>query len=125
MPTHILYLEDSEICYDVAKLMFDELGDFQITRAISLSECKKLLSSSDTAHYSLVLLDIMLPDGDSSVLLPDLKSRVKCPIVAFTAQNNGADIARLENCGFDAILPKPLSFASFKSLLDEYSLPLQ
>ena len=119
----ILYLEDSDICFEVAALMLEEIGEFDIKRASSISECKNIVSANNLDQYSLIILDIMLPDGDSSVLLPLIKQQYDKPVIAFTARSGLADIEQLKSSGFDHILPKPISFDSFKAVLASYGFP--
>ncbi len=123
MSQSILYLEDSDICFEVATLMLEEIGEFDIKRASSISECKNIVSANNLDQYCLIILDIMLPDGDSSVLLPLIKQQYDKPVIAFTARSGLADIEQLKSSGFDYILPKPISFDSFKAVLASYGLP--
>ncbi len=123
MSQSILYLEDSDICFEVATLMLEEIGEFDIKRVSSISECKNIMSANKLDQYSLIILDIMLPDGDSSFLLPLIKQQYDKPVIAFTARSGLADIEKLKSSGFDHILPKPISFDSFKAVLASYGFP--
>jgi CheY-like chemotaxis protein len=123
MSHSILYLEDSDICFEVATLMLEEIGEFDIKRASSISECKNIMAENNLEQYCLIILDIMLPDGDSSVLLPLIKQQYNKPVIAFTARSGLADIEQLKSSGFDYVLPKPISFDSFKAVLASYGLP--
>lgn len=78
----ILYVEeDEELVKIIKNLLNDEL---EVTSVASIQEAKKKLAEND---YDLVLLDLVLPDGNGSQLLPYMnrKNKTRIPVVIFSA----------------------------------------
>ena len=106
----VLIIEDSQ---DFAKPLknFFSLDGHTNDHACTLSEAREF---TDVSHYDMILLDIMLPDGNSVSLLPKLKSHFSCPIVAFTAKSAPAEIEALLDAGFVDVFTKPVDFDFFE-----------
>lgn len=75
--TRILHVEDDASLAAIVKALLGDLGD--LTNARSLREAKEHLAQSS---FDLVLLDIGLPDGEGTELLPFLGT---APVVIFSA----------------------------------------
>jgi len=70
-PPRILHLEDDESVLQIVSLLVADTGE--VVPARTLKEAKTLL---ERETFDLVLLDLMLPDGDGEDLLPFLKGLV-------------------------------------------------
>jgi PAS domain S-box-containing protein len=87
----ILHVEDDEDLAIVVSAMVGNLGE--ITLATSLSEGKRQLAEQD---FDLIILDLMLPDGDGEELLIHHKegSREGTPVIVFSAKEVPRDTAK-------------------------------
>lgn len=80
-------------------------GGFAVDHARSVSEAKAMAAS---AAYSLILLDLGLPDGDGLNLLPKLRAGGQVPVIVLTARDQLCDrIAGLDG-GADDYVVKPV-----------------
>jgi len=69
-----------------------------------------LLQLADNA-FDVILLDLMLPDGDGVDLLSTLRSRhVETPVIVLTARDSVEDRITGLDCGADDYLVKPFAF---------------
>ena len=78
---HILIIEDEK---SAQKFFSDFLGKrgYRITSAMDLAEAKAKLSCE---KYDLILLDVLLPDGDGIEFLPTIKTLLpKVPVIILT-----------------------------------------
>jgi len=85
-----------------------------------------LLQLADEA-FDVILLDLMLPDGDGVDLLTTLRSRhVETPVLVLTARDSVEDRIAGLDCGADDYLVKPFAFeellARVRALLRRPSL---
>ena len=73
--------------------------------------------------YSLLLLDINLPDIDGREITRRLratKSYRDTPIIAVTSLNAAADTEELKSCGIDTVIPKPVDQDKLLATLRHY-----
>lgn len=88
-------------------------NDDTITEAAeSIGRAKKLLSERS---FSLVLLDINLPDGNGFDFLPCLKKEYGCPVIILTANDLESDIVAGLESGADDYITKPFSLAVLRA----------
>lgn len=69
-----------------------------------------------TTSYDLILLDIMLPDGDGRSFLSrhrELESRT--PVIVLTARSEVADRVSLLDLGADDYMVKPIAFSELEA----------
>jgi two-component system response regulator CpxR len=59
--------------------------------------------------YDLILLDVMLPDGDGFEVLRRLRSRISTPVIILTARDNDVDMIVGLEMGADDYLSKPVN----------------
>lgn len=78
----------------------------------NLSEAKKLLQKHS---YSLILLDINLPDGNGFDFLPELKKTCSAPVIVLTANDMEADIVAGLELGAEDYITKPFSLAVLRA----------
>ena len=107
MSNKILIIEDEP---DIRKSIEYNLSreGFEILTAASLKEGKELLDKS----FSLLVLDLMLPDGSGLDLCRELKSNqelMNIPIVILTAKDDEVDKVVGFELGADDYVTKPFS----------------
>ncbi len=73
-------------------------------------------------RYSLILLDIRMPNMDGYAALKEIRSgnTVHIPIIAITASGMKEDITRIEQAGFDDYLIRPYGQAALVRLLARF-----
>jgi DNA-binding response OmpR family regulator len=76
---------------------------------------------SDDAH-DLVLLDVMLPDGDGLALLRERREAGDpTPTVLLTAREEAELGGRAADAGADAYLPKPFAYRDLLACIDRFA----
>jgi DNA-binding response OmpR family regulator len=103
MNTSILLIDDdTELCESLARLF--ALDQIEITSAHNIAAGKAELRSK---RFDLIILDVMLPDGDGRALLKNIRDHSDVPVIMLTARGDAGDrIAGLEG-GADDYIPKP------------------
>jgi DNA-binding response OmpR family regulator len=103
MDTSILLVDDdTELCESLTRLL--AMDQIAVSSAHSVSEGKVELSSK---RYDLIVLDVMLPDGDGRKMLQKIRDESDIPVIMLTARGDAGDrIAGLES-GADDYIPKP------------------
>jgi DNA-binding response OmpR family regulator len=103
MNTSILLIDDdTELCDSLTKLLAMEQLDAKSAHSIAGGT-----AVVDSKRYDLIVLDVMLPDGDGNLLLQRIRERSDVPVIMLTARGDPTDrIAGLEN-GADDYIPKP------------------
>lgn len=98
----LLIDDDTELCDSLAKLLTME--QIAITATHNVADGDAELR---TRRYDLVVLDVMLPDGDGRVLLRKVRERSEVPVIMLTARGDASDrIAGLDD-GADDYIAKP------------------
>lgn len=70
-------------------------------------------------RFDIVLLDVMLPDGDGIELLAERRAAGDdVPAVLLTAREEGELHERADRAGATAYLPKPFAWADLLQLID-------
>ena len=108
MPQKILIIEDEP---DIRKTLEYNISreGYKVVSASSLSEGKEQINSSD---FSLILLDLMLPDGSGLDLCREIKSdkdKSSTPIIILTAKDDEVDKVVGFELGADDYVTKPFS----------------
>src|SRR5215472_8516253 len=100
----LLIDDDVELCSSLSRLLAME--GFNVTSA---HEAGSGVRRALEERYELIILDVMLPDGDGRVVLRKLRMTSQVPVIMLTARGDEADrIAGLEG-GADDYLPKPFN----------------
>ena len=98
----LLIDDDTELCTSLTKLFAMEQID--VTSAHNVADGTSEILSK---RYDLIVLDVMLPDGDGRALLHKIRERSEVPVIMLTARGDASDrIAGLEG-GADDYVPKP------------------
>ena len=108
MSQRILIIEDEP---DIRKTLEYNISreGYKVLSASSLSEGKEQINSSD---FSLILLDLMLPDGSGLDLCREIKSdkdKSSTPIIILTAKDDEVDKVVGFELGADDYVTKPFS----------------
>jgi DNA-binding response OmpR family regulator len=105
MNPRLLLLEDDAVS---AAFLCEALAALpaQVEHAPDLARARRL---ADAGHAAW-LFDARLPDGHASDLLVELRARgLQVPALALTAEDDPRALRRLEACGFQQALAKPVS----------------
>jgi two-component system response regulator TctD len=107
-----LLVEDSP---DLARSVRDllSLDGHGVDWAASLAEAQDCLNA---AQYDLILLDIMLPDGDGRRFLQEQRRAGRdTPVIVMTARAAVSDRVDLLDSGADDYITKPFDFAELEA----------
>lgn len=101
----VLIIEDE---VSIAELERDylELNDFEVDIQ---TNGKKGLEQALTTDYSLIILDLMLPDLDGFEICKRIRETKDIPIIMVTAKKNDIDKIRGLGLGVDDYVTKPFS----------------
>jgi two-component system response regulator TctD len=107
----LLVEDNADLARSVAaRLSLDGHG---VDHAASLAEAADHLA---TAAYDLILLDIMLPDGDGrDFLAGHRRARRDTPVIVMTARAAVSDRVALLDTGADDYITKPFDFAELEA----------
>ena len=94
--------DDTELCNLVTRFLARE--GFDTTRAATGSAG---VESALGGHYSLIMLDVMLPDTDGFSVLARIREHSRTPVLMLTARGDTHDRIRGLEMGADDYLPKP------------------
>jgi DNA-binding response OmpR family regulator len=105
---NVLLVEDNA-------LLGDAVRDHVCAKGHSVEWCLTLADATvaaDIGHYSLVLLDLRLPDGSGLTLLQRLRTRRDAvPIIILTAYDQVSDQIGGLSCGATDYLVKPFGLS--------------
>jgi two-component system response regulator TctD len=84
-----------------------------VDHAVNLSDGHAFCATTD---YDMILLDIMLPDGDGRAFLKHHRaSQSKTPVIAITARSEVSDRVSILDLGADDYMVKPIDFAELEA----------
>jgi two-component system response regulator RegX3 len=106
-PLRILIVEDED---SIAEPLADLLGRerFEVLRAETLERARVELAAG---ALDLILLDLMLPDGDGRDLLREIRSAGGTPVIVLTARDDPTDTVVGLELGADDYVVKPFRSA--------------
>jgi two-component system response regulator TctD len=67
------------------------------------------------AEYDLILLDVMLPDGDGRDFLARHRDRIETPVIVLTARSQISDRVGALDQGADDYITKPFDFSELEA----------
>ena len=107
-----LLIEDNKELGSAVKMRLS-LDGHAVDWAQRISETDAYL---DNAPYDLILLDIMLPDGDGREFLKRHRQQNrKTPVVVITARSEVSDRVHLLDLGADDYITKPFDFSELEA----------
>lgn len=101
----VLIIEDEVSIAELERDYF-ELNDFEVDIQ---TNGKKGLEQALTTDYSLIILDLMLPDLDGFEICKKIRETKDIPIIMVTAKKNDIDKIRGLGLGVDDYVTKPFS----------------
>lgn len=107
----ILIIEDDKALSNGIALALQSI-DIEIVQSGSLKAAKVQLLATD---FSLLILDINLPDGNGLDLLCEVKSNSSIPVIMLTANDMETDIVAGLEMGADDYITKPFSLAVLRA----------
>ena len=103
MKNKLLLVEDNEIISKGIKYFLEQEG-FEIDVVMSKEDAEEILSSQE---YDLIILDIMLPDGNGFDLCKYIKKEKEYPVIFLTAKDEEKDVVLGFDLGADDYIIKP------------------
>ena len=116
---HILIIEDDvTLAGGLCRALQNE--GTETLYCTTLREARKLLEKQQTAgeQYSLVILDVNLPDGNGFDFLQEIKSKYDICVIMLTANDMETDIVAGLNAGADDYITKPFSLAVLRARVE-------
>lgn len=102
----ILLVEDNPHIMKINAEALSMYG-YEILQAATARECRQALRWHPVDPVDLVVLDIMLPDGDGVELCRELKEQYHTPILFLSALGESRDVVEGLRAGGDDYLAKP------------------
>lgn len=100
----ILIVDDEPELLKTTENFLRSEGFFNIHTA---SDCKSAIETIKSHHIALILLDVMLPDGDGFSLIREIRSLTHAPVIFLTAKGEAADKIHGLGLGADDYIVKP------------------
>lgn len=88
------------------------LDGHAVDHAASLAEAEDCLAA---AQYDLILLDVMLPDGDGRDFLARSRALLETPVIVLTARSQVSDRVGALDQGADDYITKPFDFSELEA----------
>ena len=102
-----LLLVDDEL--DLLKMVSDILSDAGFETVLTAATVKEAIITAEKEKPDLMVLDVMLPDGDGFSLMKQLRTFTNVPIIFLTAKDEAADKLAGLGLGADDYISKPFS----------------
>ena len=103
MKNKILLVEDNEMIVKGLVYSFSKEG-FETNIAYNAQEAESKIESN---VYDIIILDVMLPDGNGFELCKHIKESKDIPIIFLTAKDDEKDVVNGFNLGADDYVIKP------------------
>lgn len=107
---YLLVEDNVELAEAVVKRLM--LDGHAVDHAGDLASARACL---DTAEYDLILLDVMLPDGDGRDFLAASRDTMETPVIVLTARSQVSDRVGALDQGADDYITKPFDFSELEA----------
>lgn len=105
MSRRVLLVEDNPITQKLVRYTLEK-ASLSVRIAGDAASAREALEDGGA---DLVLLDLVLPDGDGFSLAREIRARASAiPLLAFTGLVSASDEARISAVGFDDVVTKPI-----------------
>jgi DNA-binding response OmpR family regulator len=115
MKNRILLVEDN-VQLNETNRRYLELAGYQVDTAFTLDEARKSLAAHDP---DVILLDVMLPDGDGIEFCEEITGKTAAEIIFLTAKTSETDQVRGLMSGGSVYLTKPYSLKVMLSYVEK------
>jgi len=105
----IMLIEDDVMLLNSNRLLL-ESSEYDVISAETLAAARELLGKT---RPDLIVLDIVLPDGNGLDFLRELRCASAIPVLLLTTLNTDKDMVKGLEAGGDDYLPKPFSVDVF------------
>lgn len=92
---------------ELLRLVHDILADAGFQAIITAASAKEALDAAIEHAPDMIILDVMLPDGDGFSLMNRLREFTRVPVIFLTARDEGADRLTGLRLGADDYIAKP------------------
>lgn len=107
----LLYIDDNRMLIDSVKKLLD--SSYTVDYACTGYEG---IEAARSVQYSLILLDLGLPDIDGFEVCRELRStNITAPILVLSVQKDPQTTVKLLNCGADDYITKPFNSEALKA----------
>ena len=89
-----------------------EMDGHAVDHAPDLAHARDCLAATT---YDLILLDVMLPDGDGRQFLAESRDRMETPVIVLTARSQVSDRVGALDQGADDYITKPFDFTELEA----------
>lgn len=107
---YLLVEDNGELADAVAKRL--AMDGHAVDHATTLAEAEDCLAG---ATYDLILLDVMLPDGDGREFLVRNRTFLETPVIMLTARSQVSDRVGALDQGADDYITKPFDFSELEA----------
>ena len=107
---YLLVEDNTELAEAVVNRL--ALDGHAVDHAASLAEAQDCLA---VAQYDLILLDVMLPDGDGRQFLTQNRAHLDTPVIVLTARSQVSDRVGTLDQGADDYITKPFDFSELEA----------
>lgn len=112
---NILVVDDDKAILDLIENILSKSGHF-----VKKMENPEKVLSENFDYYSLIILDIMMPDIDGFQLCSQIRAQVDSPILFLTAKTEESDIIKGLGLGADDYLTKPFGVQELRARVDAH-----
>lgn len=102
----ILLVEDDKNLSFITKRMLESRG-FSVIAALTLEEAREQLKN---IRFDLILLDMMLPDGEGTQLCAEIRETSVCPIIFVSCLSDNLTKISALRMGGDDYVTKPVNY---------------
>lgn len=107
---YLLVEDNEELAEAVVKRLV--LDGHAVDHAPDLANARAYISD---ASYDLILLDVMLPDGDGRAFLEQSRIHIETPVIMLTARSQLSDRVGALDQGADDYITKPFDFSELEA----------
>lgn len=107
---YLLVEDNAELADGIVKRL--AMDGHAIDHAATLAAAEDCLA---VAHYDLILLDVMLPDGDGRDFLARSRAHLETPVIMLTARAQVSDRVGALDQGADDYITKPFDFLELEA----------